>query len=55
MLDAKKARSLAVMSPARNAAFPDVPTLKETLGTDWTLAAWRGMLRRWSRLNSRQS
>jgi tripartite-type tricarboxylate transporter receptor subunit TctC len=43
MLDAKKARSLAVMSPQRNAAFPDVPTLKETLGTDWTLAAWRGI------------
>jgi tripartite-type tricarboxylate transporter receptor subunit TctC len=31
------------MSPQRNAAFPDVPTLKETLGTDWTLAAWRGI------------
>jgi tripartite-type tricarboxylate transporter receptor subunit TctC len=43
MLDAKKARSLAIMAPQRNPAFPDVPTLKETLGTDWTLAAWRGI------------
>src|SRR6185503_12811433 len=40
---AKKARSLAIMAPQRNSAFPDVPTLKETLGTDWTLAAWRGI------------
>jgi len=43
MLDAKKARSLAIMAPQRNPAFKDVPTLKETLGTDWTLAAWRGI------------
>src|SRR6185503_3707106 len=43
MIDAKKARSLAIMAPQRNPAFADVPTLKETLGTDWTLAAWRGI------------
>ncbi|MBM3569715.1 MAG: tripartite tricarboxylate transporter substrate binding protein [Alphaproteobacteria bacterium] len=43
MIDAGKARSLAVMSPQRNPAFPNVPTLKEELGTDWTLAAWRGI------------
>jgi tripartite-type tricarboxylate transporter receptor subunit TctC len=43
MLDAGKARSLAVMSPQRNPQFPNVPTLKEELGIDWTLAAWRGI------------
>ena len=42
LLDAGKVRSLAVMSPQRNAAFPDVPTLKEAAGLDWTLGAWRG-------------
>ncbi len=43
MLDAGKARSLAVMSPERNPQFANVPTLKEELGIDWTLAAWRGI------------
>ncbi|MBI3708780.1 MAG: tripartite tricarboxylate transporter substrate binding protein [Proteobacteria bacterium] len=43
MLDAGKARSLAVMSPGRNPAFPNVPTLKEELGIDWTISAWRGI------------
>ena len=42
LLDAGKVRSLAVMSPQRNAVFPDVPTLKEAAGLDWTLGAWRG-------------
>jgi tripartite-type tricarboxylate transporter receptor subunit TctC len=42
LLDAGKVRSLAVMSKERNAAFPDVPTLKEATGLDWTLGAWRG-------------
>jgi tripartite-type tricarboxylate transporter receptor subunit TctC len=43
MLDAGKARSLAVMAPSRNPAFPNVPTLKEELGIDWTISAWRGI------------
>jgi tripartite-type tricarboxylate transporter receptor subunit TctC len=43
MLDAGKARSLAVMSPSRNPVFPNVPTLKEAIGSDWTNAAWRGI------------
>jgi tripartite-type tricarboxylate transporter receptor subunit TctC len=42
MLEAGKARSLAVMAPERNPAFRDVPTLKEALGVDYTTAAWRG-------------
>ena len=42
------------MSAERNPAFPDVPTLKEATGLDWTVAAWRGIAgprtcrRRWS-------
>jgi tripartite-type tricarboxylate transporter receptor subunit TctC len=43
MIDAGKARSLAVMAPERNPAFKDVPTLKEALGIDYTTAAWRGI------------
>jgi tripartite-type tricarboxylate transporter receptor subunit TctC len=43
MLDAGKARSLAVMAPERNPSFKDVPTLKEGLGIDYTVGAWRGI------------
>jgi len=43
MLDANKARSLAVMSGSRNPVFPNVPTLKEAVGSDWTIGAWRGI------------
>ena len=42
LIDAGKVRSLAVMSQQRNAAFPDVPTLKEATGLDWVIGAWRG-------------
>ncbi len=43
MLDAGKARSLAVMAPQRNPAFADVPTLKEAAGIDYSVGAWRGI------------
>jgi tripartite-type tricarboxylate transporter receptor subunit TctC len=43
MIDAGKARSLAVMAAERNPAFRDVPTLKEAAGIDYTVGAWRGM------------
>lgn len=43
MIDAGKARSLAVMAPQRNSAFPDVPTLKEAAGIDYSVGAWRGI------------
>jgi tripartite-type tricarboxylate transporter receptor subunit TctC len=42
MIEAGKARSLAIMAPERNPAFKDVPTLKEALGIEVTTAAWRG-------------
>ena len=43
MLDAGKARSLAVMAAERNPAFKDVPTLKEAMGIDYNTGAWRGI------------
>lgn len=42
MIDAGKARSLALMAPSRAATFPDVPTLKEAMGIDYKTGAWRG-------------
>jgi len=41
MLDAGRARSLAVMAPERLSAFPNIPTLKETMGFDITAGAMR--------------
>jgi tripartite-type tricarboxylate transporter receptor subunit TctC len=43
MIDAGKARSLAVMAAARNPQFPDVPTLKEAMNIDYNTGAWRGI------------
>jgi tripartite-type tricarboxylate transporter receptor subunit TctC len=43
IIEAGKARSLAIMAPARNPIFPDVPTLKEALGIDYSTGAWRGI------------
>jgi len=43
MIDAGKARSLAIMAPERNALFPDTPTLNETLGIKYSVGAWRGI------------
>jgi tripartite-type tricarboxylate transporter receptor subunit TctC len=43
LMDAGKVKSLAVMDSERLGAFPDVPTLKEAVGIDWQLSAWRGI------------
>jgi tripartite-type tricarboxylate transporter receptor subunit TctC len=43
LLEAGRVKSLAVMSEERNPAFPDVPTLKEATGLEWTTGAWRGI------------
>lgn len=43
LIDAGKVKSLAIMADKRAPLFPDVPTLKEAIGSDWTLGAWRGM------------
>lgn len=42
-IEAGLARSLAIMAPSRNPAFPDIPTLKETLGLDYSTSSWRGL------------
>jgi tripartite-type tricarboxylate transporter receptor subunit TctC len=43
LIDAGKVRSLAVMASSRAALFPNVPTLKEAMGSDWATGAWRGI------------
>lgn len=43
MIDAGRARSLAVMGPERLTAFPNIPTLKEAMGVDYSTGAWRGI------------
>jgi tripartite-type tricarboxylate transporter receptor subunit TctC len=43
MIDAGRAKSLAIMSSARNPIFKDVPTLNETLGINYSVGAWRGI------------
>jgi tripartite-type tricarboxylate transporter receptor subunit TctC len=44
LIDAGKVKSLAIMDPKRSALYPNVPTLKEAVGSDWTMAAWRGIV-----------
>ncbi|TCR70391.1 secreted protein [Bosea sp. BK604] len=43
MIDAGKAKSLAIMASERNPQFKDVPTLNETLGIHYSVGAWRGI------------
>jgi tripartite-type tricarboxylate transporter receptor subunit TctC len=43
MIDAGKAKSLAVMAAQRNRAFKDVPTRNEALGINYSVGAWRGI------------
>jgi tripartite-type tricarboxylate transporter receptor subunit TctC len=41
MIDAGKARPLAIMDANPSALYPKVPTLKQELGSGWQIAAWR--------------
>jgi len=43
MIDAKRVVPLATMSADRQDAFPDVPTLAESTGSDWNVAVWRSV------------
>jgi tripartite-type tricarboxylate transporter receptor subunit TctC len=43
MIDAGKARPLAVMANSPAALYPNVPTLKSAIGSDWTMGVWRGI------------
>jgi tripartite-type tricarboxylate transporter receptor subunit TctC len=40
LIEAGQVRPLAVMGPSRSPIFPDVPTLKEAVGSDWTYENW---------------
>jgi len=42
MIEAGKARSLALMAPKRSETFKDIPTLNEAMGINFTTGAWRG-------------
>ena len=44
LIEAGKVRPLAHMGEQRSTLFPDVPTLKEATGSDWTVAAWRALV-----------
>lgn len=44
LLEAGEIRALAVMNDERQEAFPDVPTLKEATGADWTMSTWFGLV-----------
>jgi tripartite-type tricarboxylate transporter receptor subunit TctC len=43
LVEAGKAKSLAIMASERNSMFPNVPTLKEGAGVDYSVGAWRGI------------
>ena len=43
LIDAGKLKSLAVMAERPAALYPNVPTLKAATGSNWTMAAWRGI------------
>jgi putative tricarboxylic transport membrane protein len=43
LIDAGKVKSLAVMSDKPAALYPNIPTLKAATGSNWQMAAWRGM------------
>jgi tripartite-type tricarboxylate transporter receptor subunit TctC len=43
MVDAGQVRTIAIMRETRDPAYPNVPTVKEAVGVDWSLGAWRGI------------
>lgn len=44
LIEAGRVKSLSVMGQDRSKLFPEVPTLAESVESDWTMGAWRGML-----------
>jgi tripartite-type tricarboxylate transporter receptor subunit TctC len=42
LIDAGKVRSLAIFADKAPALYPNLPTIKQATGSDWTTAAWRG-------------
>ncbi len=44
LIDAGRVKSLAVMSDKPVELYSNVPTLKQATGSDWQMAAWRGIV-----------
>jgi tripartite-type tricarboxylate transporter receptor subunit TctC len=44
LIDAGKVKSLAIMNDKPASLYPNVPTLKAAIGSDWQMAAWRGIV-----------
>jgi tripartite-type tricarboxylate transporter receptor subunit TctC len=44
LLEAGRVRTLTVMAEKRLDQFPQVPTLKESFGSDWTMSTWFAVL-----------
>lgn len=44
MIDAGRVKSFAVMASGRLSAFPDIPTTRELVGSDYQVGAWRGIV-----------
>ena len=43
LIDAGKVKSLAIMADKPPALYPNLPTLKSVTGSNWQMAAWRGI------------
>jgi tripartite-type tricarboxylate transporter receptor subunit TctC len=43
LIDAGKVKSLALMADKPSQLYPNVPTLKAAIGSNWTMATWRGI------------
>ena len=43
LIDAGKVKALAIMDANPPALYPNMPTLKQELGSNWTMAAWRAI------------
>jgi tripartite-type tricarboxylate transporter receptor subunit TctC len=43
LIEAGKAKALAIMDDKRAALFPDVPTMQQAIGVSYSVAAWRGI------------
>jgi tripartite-type tricarboxylate transporter receptor subunit TctC len=44
LVDAGRVRSIGLMAEKRAGLFPNVPTVKEAINSDWTKGVWRGMV-----------
>jgi len=43
LIDAGKVKSLAVLGEAPSSLYPDVPTGRHAIGTNWNMGVWRGI------------